>query len=271
MRRCLSARVQTTGSPVRLAAAAIVIFGIAAAGHGADLTAVDRPLDVPASAIRLGGPAGVESDPTPVTITQSYYPYDISCAFACADGAYGPTYVTHYMRRFDPWNEHQIHEPYEVVWVEFGLGYLEGPAGSGVQSPEIVLYAIDASDGLTWANLILLDSETFTVYDADGWSFFTVLIDATIWLPQVTHLVVEVVSQDHSAGGAFFFAGNSSGQMAPSYVASGSCGFPDPVPMSSIPGYENYMWTIHPWIVRLLIFEDGFESGDTSHWSSVVP
>jgi len=270
VRRRLSACVQTAGSPVPVVATAIVLCGIAAAGHGAAPLAVDTRPDVPASAVRLGGPLGMESDPIPINITQSLDPYLIDAYFSCADGATGPTYVTSFMRRFDPWDEYQIDEPYDVVMVELGFGYLEGPSGSGVQHPEIYLWAVEASDPLSWGNLMLLDSEVVTVYDSDAMSFLTVQIDATIWEPEATHLVVEIISEDLSAGGAFFYGANTQGQIAPSFVASGPCGYLDPVTMASI-GYPDYMWTIHPWIVRLLIFEDGFESGDTSHWSSVVP
>jgi hypothetical protein len=190
-------------------------------------------LPIVANDAQIGGGGGG----TPVEIThsssQSIIPGN---SVACSgDGGFTTT-DNQYLRHFDL-DAFGLTSGLDVTDVEFGVEAVNLAA----LSVTVNLYRWDGVSSFTYANFTLLGSETQSV--GTGATGTIVSFPVTGSVPAGDFLVVEVKTPNTTGVSGFFIGSNTAAETAPSYLASTSCGLPNPLTFAGIgfPGVRIVM------------------------------
>ena len=147
-------------------------------------------------------------------------------AVACSPDGGVTTSLNQYLRTFTL-TDFGIFGDFDVTEVAFGVENLTGTVDRDVT---VNLYTLDTLP-FTYANLTLLGTATQSVAPQ---SLAIVNVPVTGSVPAGSTLVVEVDPGDLSDEAGFFIGSNTSGETAPSYLASDSCGIANPTPFGAI-------------------------------------
>lgn len=189
---------------------------ISAAATGSDASAVAHPF--PAAR----GDEVVLTHSSSLTIQVPNTP-------ACGDGT--TTMANQFLRTFTL-ADFDITTEFEVTEVTFGVESLRNVPSASIT---VNLYTLDGT--FIYDNLTLIGSAV-EVLTPQQQTLVTVPITGTA--PAGSTLVVEIAAPDLTSVGAFFPGSNSLGETAPSYIASTTCGFPEPMPYTQVgPGFPN--------------------------------
>ncbi|QSB15678.1 S8 family serine peptidase [Natronosporangium hydrolyticum] len=141
-----------------------------------------------------------------------------------------------YLRHF-VLDDFGITDEFDVSEVSFGVEVVRGVS----PTVSVNLYEmVDPAGSFEYGNFELIGSAEETLEPMEL-EVVTVPVSGTAAAGST--LVVEVDVPDLSGSGALFIGSNSDGQTAPSYLASGSCGLPEPTDTSAIgfPGMHVVM------------------------------
>jgi hypothetical protein len=174
---------------------------------------------------------------TPVEITHSSsQTITPGNSVACSGDGGTTTTDNQYLRHFDL-DAFGLTSGLDVTDVEFGVEAVNLAA----LSVTVNLYRWDGISSFTYANFTLLGSETQSV--GTGATGTIVSFPVTGSVPAGDFLVVEVATPDTSGVSGFFIGSNTAAETAPSYLASTSCGLPNPLTFAGIgfPGVRIVM------------------------------
>jgi subtilisin family serine protease len=208
--------------------------GASLASHRRPLGGLLRPLapSAPVNETAEASPA----QPGAVTISHSAS-QDIvaSNSVACSPDGGISTAENGYLRHFTL-DDFDIASDFQVTEVSFGIENL-----TVAQTLTVNLYTmIDPGGPFSYANFQQIGSAGAAL-PAQQATIVAVPVTGTV--PAGATLVVEVDAPDLSGVGGFFIGSNSSGQTAPSYLRSASCGIPEPTDTAAIgfPGMHIVM------------------------------
>ncbi|AXI99507.1 Por secretion system C-terminal sorting domain-containing protein [Cyclonatronum proteinivorum] len=139
-------------------------------------------------------------------------------------GGGGTTAENSFMRTYTL-TDFDIDGGFNVTAVQFGVETATGPA----LPLEARIYLLEGD--FVFANMTLLGSGAGSVSSANDLSVVTIPVEAEV--PAGSTLVVEVFVDDSTTSDMFPGA-NSEGETSPSYIASDTCGIPEPTPYSAI-------------------------------------
>ena len=167
---------------------------------------------------------------TTVTITQSNDSTTITDGNSISCNAGGPHADNAYLRVFDL-PAFGIENGLDVTNIQVGIDEAASVGGAG-QPIEVNLYTKAPASALTYANLTLIGSASFTINDT-ALTLFDMPVTGTV--ATGSDLVVEVFTPNGQTDGHVFFIGsNAAGQTDASYIAAAACGFPEPVTTATI-------------------------------------
>jgi hypothetical protein len=160
----------------------------------------------------------------PVTITQSVDPYTIEAgaSVACSDGVY--TKENAWLRLFDLDGDHGLTGMFGTESVDWGMETL-----TGTLPIDVNIYCLDDGLPFLYAFMILVGSGTTQAVDGQLLFYNTPVSGACDSATQ--RMAVELYGDDCEILGTctlYWIGMNTLGQTAPSYIASASCGLPDP-------------------------------------------
>ena len=154
----------------------------------------------------------------------------------CIDGVHHADNAL--LRRFDLDGAHGLTGQLTVTSVAFGV-YSAGNDANNPQPVIINIYRVPNASSLVYANMSLLGTTQISVDDGTTNAFFNVPVAGTIDT-EADDLVVEIALPDGRTDGNLLYIGsNSAGESAPSYIATSTCGHPEPVTLESI-GFNSY-------------------------------
>ncbi|WP_211242987.1 calcium-binding protein [Sinimarinibacterium sp. CAU 1509] len=217
--------------------ATLITFGLlgSASASNLSLSATDGPLTTPNS-----GAATPNVLPGPTVITQNLDTSSIlpGNGITCNNGFAFETYL---MRRFLLNTDHGINGAFTVNAVRFAV--YDAVAGSGgVQDVQVELFQIASGSALTFANLVPVGDAPAAVPNGTG--FVESAVSGTVSDPVGYDLVVAIHVPDGQAiSNRFFMAVNEGGQIGPSYLASSTCGAPEPVDLAGL-GYATFAYVM---------------------------
>lgn len=143
---------------------------------------------------------------------------------ACYNQVNGHTRDNQYLRTF-PLPEFGIEDDFLVTDVTFGVQRVHPEADLTVN-----LYTLEGA--LRYANLDLLATEPVTLDATQAGRLVTVPVRSRV--PAGSTLVVELASADLLGTGWFVPGTNDQGETAPSYLASQTCGLPEPTRFADV-------------------------------------
>ena len=206
---------------VMTGAAALLLVGSAA-------SAADLETN-PAGGLWIANPAGSAAA---ISITQNDDTSTIDGLVSVACGVAGTsTADNQYLRRFFLNADHGIVDAFTVESVDFATSQLDG--GSSIII-DVNIYSIASGDAFLYGNLTLLDTTPVEITTADVGAFTNALIGGAFADPVGMDLVMEIVSPDLSDLAIQHRVGaNAIGATQDAYLASVTCGFPEPTAVSS--------------------------------------
>jgi hypothetical protein len=170
----------------------------------------------------------------PVTITQNYDPDTLEdgTGVACWDGVY--TTENAWLRLFDLDDDHGLVGAFNVSSVDWGTEWLAGALDIAVN-----VYCLDEGLPFLYAFMELKDSAATPVAD-EVLTFHNTAVGGNCD-SATENMAVELYAEDCEILGTctmFIIGGNSLGQSGPTYIASASCGIPEPLNLAAM-GFVN--------------------------------
>lgn len=218
--------------------------------------------------LALGGLGGHAHAGEPMVIAQNV---DLVSIVAPLSGA-NPSRCDRFYRRFELAKDHGITESFVVTSAAFGVENLQDAdpnVGSPILTADVILHTIPVGAALTPANLTRIASTQRAVTMEDERTVLDVSILAGVADPTATDLVFEILANDVAQGFLFHIGANAAGQSQPPYHRG--CGFPDIIDVTTTTFADAHYVMYVRGSQGEPIFGDGFESGDASAWSEVLP
>ena len=190
-------------------------------------------------------------------------------SISCNDQMTGFHADNSYYRRFLLNLDHGLSGSVNFATVSFGVETAVSATGLG-QPITVNLYAIPAVAPFLLANLMPIGSTPVPLFPDQ--SLTKAAVDVAGNIPDATmyDLVVEIFSPNgQTAGHTFFIGSNANGQTQPSFIKSSPCSVNEPTDLAGL-GFAG-MHLVMSVNLSDAIFAHGFESGDTSSWSSSSP
>jgi hypothetical protein len=180
----------------------------------------------------------------PVSITQSNDPYTIEAgvSVACSNGVY--TLENAYLRLFDLDDDHGLTGMFAAENVDWGMETL-----TGTLPIDVNIYCLDDGLPFLYTFMNLVGSGTTQAVDGQLLFYNTTVSGACDSATQ--RMAVELFGDDCEILGTctlYWIGMNALGQTAPSYIASASCGLPDPF-------YDGFIFWQH--LVMVVNGNDG--------------
>jgi hypothetical protein len=166
----------------------------------------------------------------PVTITQSNDPdtIEIGSGVACSDGVY--TTENAWLRLFDLDGDHGLSGAFVAESVDWGMEEL-----TGTLPIDVNIYCLDDGMPFLYSFMNLVGSGTTQAVDGQLLFYNTTVSGACDSATQ--RMAIELFGDDCEILGTctlYWIGANDLGETGPSYVASASCGLPDPTDVDAI-------------------------------------
>ena len=226
------------GAVLLSAVAACATGGSPGGGDGGgddDPDAADIPGDPDARDIDAPPNPPIDAMPVPVTLTHSTSTTIVAAnSVACATGDPPQfTVANSFYRSFDLTGQGV---PGQFTATRVDVGIEEAETVAGQQTITVRLYT--AAGMFPGGALTQLHTQDVVVTD-QTLTILPVTLSSPVVVPAGSILVLEVLSQEHTTAGNFFFAGsNAAGQTAPSYIAAAGCEITTPVTFADV-GFPN--------------------------------
>jgi len=173
-------------------------------------------------------------------ISQNFDPWavEVGSQVACANQADGYTTENWWARQYFLLEDHWIEGDIGVCQIAFGVESLTGD-----MDIDLVLYTISNTHGVAfgWGDITEVARQSVSITPADELSILEVeLLDPPMANADTHNFVVAIDAphgEGYGPGGAnvmFWSGANPYGALMDSYLASESCGLPDPTPVSAI-------------------------------------
>jgi len=134
---------------------------------------------------------------------------------------------------------------------------------------DVILHTIPVGAGMTTASLTRIASTKRNVVQDDELTVLDVPILAAVPDPTATDLVVEILANDVAQGFLFHIGANSAGQSRAPFHRS--CGTSSIIDVTTTPFVDAHYVIYARGSVGEPVFGDGFETGDVSAWSDLLP
>ena len=177
----------------------------------------------------------------PVTITQSNDPYTIEtgASIACSDGVY--TTENAWLRLFDLDGDHGLTGMFAAENVDWGMATLHGTLPIDVN-----IYCLDDGLPFLYAFMTLVGSGTTQAVDGQLLFYNTTVSGACNSATQ--RMAVELFGDDCEILGTctlYWIGMNGLGETRPSYIASASCGIPDPWDLTNVWFFNHLVMVVN--------------------------
>lgn len=172
-------------------------------------------------------------------ISQNFDPWTVGLSqVACANQADGYTTENWWGRQFFLLEDHWIEGEIGVCQIAFGVQSLTGD-----MDIDLVLYTISNTHGVMfgWGDITEVTRQSVSITPAHEMSILEVELLNPPMANADTHNFIVAIDAPHGEGAGpggsnimFWSAANEFGALMDSYLASASCGLPDPTPVSAI-------------------------------------
>lgn len=183
-----------------------------------------------------GASSGTHAPLTGPGETQITYSTDqaitLGNSVSCNTGGYHAD--NSYFRIFDLGTNFSITSDFVVNHLEIGIEIADGSTGS--QPIEVRFYTLNGA--MSWANLTLLYSQSYSIPD-QNLTTFDMVLSTPVVVPANSILAVEIFTPNGQVLNNRFWPGsNATPTTSPSYIAAAGCGISEPITLASI-GFSN--------------------------------